>query len=302
MAARVVLDLHGSRARQGVEIDALEVFVRYFRAALRELDRDHRGTLPKRGGHPDARDAAASAFRLVSFRPGSGIATLEPARPMMPAADDLSLAGAGPDLSMTVLSALVETLESGERLAEPVVEALGNARRAIGEDGSFGIALTGAGKTRRVVIDEPLIRSLTQPDEQGQEQALTVIGRLHMIEVDQPGRRVGIRAQDGIDWTCTYPDGLHELVTRQVERLVRVEGEGQRITASTGRLRVHDLQPVPEHVQDPLFSIEPVSVERLRAEQGIHGPQGLAALVDPDWEDDEATRRYLEATLGSPLL
>jgi len=119
-----------------------------------------------------------------------------------------------------------------------------------------------------------------------------------MIEADQPGRRVGIRAQDGIDWTCSYPDDLHGIVTGLVEKIVRVEGTGRRVTASTGRLQVQRLELVPEHAQDSLFSVEPIPLGQLRAEQGIERPQGLAALVDPDWEDDEQGRRFLEATLG----
>jgi len=60
MDQRVVLDLHGTRALAGVEIDALEGFLRHFRTALREYDRWCRGTLARRGGHPDARDLAAT--------------------------------------------------------------------------------------------------------------------------------------------------------------------------------------------------------------------------------------------------
>jgi hypothetical protein len=36
MASRVVLELHGARAIEGVEIDALGTFIGHFRAALRE--------------------------------------------------------------------------------------------------------------------------------------------------------------------------------------------------------------------------------------------------------------------------
>jgi hypothetical protein len=56
---------------------------------------------------------------------------------------------------------------------------------------------------------------------------------------------------------------------------------------------------IGEHAQDALFTLVPVAVEELRSEQGINGPQGIAALVDGAWKDDEESRRFLEATLGS---
>jgi hypothetical protein len=59
------------------------------------------------------------------------------------------------------------------------------------------------------------------------------------------------------------------------------------------------LERLPEHVQDPLFSDEPVPLEDLRNTQGIAGPQGVETLLDSEWDDDNASRRFLEATLGS---
>jgi hypothetical protein len=121
---------------------------------------------------------------------------------------------------------------------------------------------------------------------------------MHMIEAELPDRRVGIRAQDGIDWTCSYPDFMHPFVTTLIERLVRVEGTGRRVTPSTGRLSITRLDEIPEHAQDTLFTVEPTAVETLMEVQAVGAPQGLAALVDPEWEDDEEGRRFLEATLG----
>jgi hypothetical protein len=128
MEPKVVLDLHGTRAQVGVDIDAFEVFLRHFRAALREYDRSLRGTLARRGGHPDARDLAASSFRLIGFQVGSGIATLTPARPIESEDANLPLDDSGGDLSMSTLMGLVSAIESDAGLPEPVVEALDSAR------------------------------------------------------------------------------------------------------------------------------------------------------------------------------
>jgi hypothetical protein len=297
--SKIVLELHGARARKGVDIDALESFIENFRAALREYFRAGHGDIAKRGGHPSARDAAAAAFRLVEFRTGSGIATLEPTLPGDGDVDGLALDDTGETLAVTTLRGLLDAIDSGERLPDPVVEALGSARRAIGDDGSFGVELGGEADNRppaKVVIDEDLVKRLQRPADDTQDATIRVTGRMHMIEVDPPNRRVGIRAQDGIDWTCSYPDEMHALVTTLIERLVVIEGTGRRVTPATGRLRI---EPIPEHAQDALFTVERVGVEQLRAEQAIDHPQGLDALVDDEWEDDEASRLFLDATLGS---
>jgi hypothetical protein len=149
------------------------------------------------------------------------------------------------------------------------------------------------------VIDDALMNRLRDTPPDLGDSRVIITGRLHMIEVDQPGRRVGIRAQDGIDWTCQYPDVLHDLVTSQLERLVRAEGTGRKLSKLAGRLVIEHLEPLPEHVQDPLFSEEPIPLEDLREAQGIAGPQGVETLLDSEWDDDNASRRFLEATLGS---
>jgi hypothetical protein len=300
MEPRVVLDLHGTRAQEGVDIDAFEGFLRHFRAALREYDRAVRGTLPRRGGHPDARDVAATAFRLVAFQVGSGIATLEPVRPDLNGEANLPLPDSGDDLSISTLTGLMRSVQAEERLPEPVVEALEDARRAVGEDGSFGVDVrSNADRRTRIVFDLELMKRLQDAPQDGVDHRVVITGRLHMIEVDQPGRRVGIRAQDGVDWTCQYPDELHGVIAAQLERLVRAEGTGRKLTKQAGRLQIEQLIPLPEHVQEPLFSVEPVPTAELLAAQGIGEPQGLRTLVDAEWEDDDASRRFLEATLGA---
>jgi hypothetical protein len=40
---------------------------------------------------------------------------------------------------------------------------------------------------------------------------------------------------------------------------------------------------------------EIVPLETLRKEQGIDGPQGLAAFSDPDWQPGVESDRFLEA-------
>jgi hypothetical protein len=296
--AKVVLDLHGARAKNGVDVDALESFFDHFRAALREYDRAERGDIPKKGGRPGAREAAATAFRLVDFRTGSGIATLEPIAPGELIEEDPMLQFGEP-LSITTLTSLVEAIEQHMRLPPPVVEELNAARRAIGDDGSFGVAVSNGRQPVRVVIDAMCVKQLQQPQEYALEGPVALTGRMHMIEADLPNRRVGIRAQDGVDWTCSYPDHLHSLVTKLVERIVRVQGTGRKLTPATGRLAIEQLEPIPEHVQDTLFTVDTVPAEQLRAEQHIDRPQGLDALADPEWKDDEEGRRFLEATLGS---
>ncbi len=299
--SKIVLDLHGARARKGVDVDALENFFEHFRSALREWSRANEGTIARKGGRPYAREAATAAFRLIEFRTGSGIATLAPSLPPSDADDDLTLDDGDETLAVRTLRSLMQAIEHETPLPDPVVESLSNARRSIGDDGSFGVDFAADPKMQRVVVDERRIERLRQPTPDATDTTISVTGRLHLIEADLPNRRVGIRAPDGTDWTCTYPDDLHPVVTKLVERLVRIRGIGRRTTQQTGRLRIDWLEEVVEHEQDALFTIEPVPVEQLRAEQHIAGPQSLAGLVDDEWQDDEQGRRYLEAVLGDVL-
>jgi hypothetical protein len=50
-----------------------------------------------------------------------------------------------------------------------------------------------------------------------------------------------------------------------------------------------------EHAPTALFTTTPVPVDELMKQQGIRGPQGLAAFADPKWEPDEASERFLKA-------
>lgn len=294
----VVLDLHGSRAQEGVDIDALESFLGHFRGALREYARAGQGAISRKGGRPYARESAAAAFRLTELHAGSAIATLVPSVPGDSDGADLLLDDRSEALAVATLRGLLDAVDADERLPDSVVEALSSARRAIGDDGSFGVKITDARQIPRLLIDEERMERLQRPAPGPTDVAVSLTGRLHMIEADPPNRRVGVRAQDGVDWTCTYPDHLHTLVTTLIERLVWVTGSGRRLTAATGRLCIDGLDPIAEYPQDALFTVETIPVDQLRAEQQITQPQGLGALVDEHWTDDEESRRFLEATLG----
>jgi hypothetical protein len=281
-----------------VDIDALETFFQHFRTALREYARARVGEISHKGGRPTGRDQAATAFRLVDFRTGSGIATLEP----MTAPDDgisVPMAPGEDTLAETTLRSMLDAVQTEQEVPVPVVVALSKARQAIGEDGNFGVEVCGDRPMPKVVIDAARIERLERipPAVEPSQQVIT--GRLHMVETDLPNRRVAVRAQDGIDWTCTYADELRPRVGKLVEKLVRITGIGRVMSSASGRLEISTIEPVVESVQDALFTAETVPLEELRAQQGIAGPQGLDALTDPDWSDDEESRRFLEATLGT---
>jgi hypothetical protein len=295
--SRVVLDLHGARAQRGVDIDALEIFFEHFRTALREYARARAGQIARKGGRPTGRDQAATAFRLVDFRTGSGIATLDP----ITAPDDdvrVPMAPGEETLSETSLRALLDDVHAGREVPAPVVSALSNARKAMGDDGNFGVEVLGDRPVPKVVIDAARIRRLQRTPSLAEATQQIISGRLHMVETDLPNRRVAVRAQDGVDWTCTYPDELRPLVGKLVEQLVRITGTGRVMSSASGRLEISTIEPIVESVQEALFTAETVPLEELLAEQGIAGPQGLDAFIDPEWSDDEESRRFLEATLG----
>lgn len=50
-----------------------------------------------------------------------------------------------------------------------------------------------------------------------------------------------------------------------------------------------------EHVPAALSTKSPVPIGELMKQQGVSGPQGIAALADPEWELNEESQRFLEA-------
>ena len=296
-AHRVVLDLHGPRAQRGIDLDALESFIEHFRRALRDFDLESRREMVGRGGHPGSRSAAAAGFRLVAFEVGSAVVTLEPSSTPTGADQEELPLSEEQHLASQVLERLLDAVEES-RVTTAVGESLSNACRAIGKGASFGVRMGGR-PNRRVVVSEQGVSQPREAELDGTEPHwLTVRGRLHFIETEATGRRVGVRAQDGVDWSCTYEDVLEPKVKTLIDSLVQISGEGRRITPGTGRLIAATIEPLAAHEQSELFTSEPVSLEDLQAAQGVKTPQGLAALTGPEWVDDDAARRFLAATLS----
>ncbi|MHB1538384.1 MAG: hypothetical protein ACYCUM_07455 [Solirubrobacteraceae bacterium] len=64
-----------------------------------------------------------------------------------------------------------------------------------------------------------------------------------------------------------------------------------------GSMTIERIEPVEQGAQSPLFTDEPIADAMLLASQGISGPQGLAQLADPEW-DDATDSAYLAALSG----
>lgn len=76
-----------------------------------------------------------TAFRLVRFAPGSGVATIEPES--LSSTDDRELPLDDVPLAVENLRALLDEIDSGAALPDPVRGALGKACRSLGNDGSI---------------------------------------------------------------------------------------------------------------------------------------------------------------------
>lgn len=292
---RVVIDLHGERAQRGVELDALESFIDQFRRALREFERHERSAIALKTGSPGAESRAATAFRLVRFRTGSGIATLEP---VLPTVEEQLDTGDEPSPNRT-LRGLVDAIESRD-VPLQVLDALEGARRAVGKDGSFGVKTTSSPSSgvTRVVVDSATVAALRERQRElaEHERDLSIAGFLHLIELEDEARRVGVRTPDGVDWACTYDETLEPVVMRLLKSLVRVSGYGRRTGPASGRLNVDSIEAVPVPEQTEFFTDVPRPMNELLREQSVLAPQGLSALTDPEWGDDaEADERFLEA-------
>lgn len=287
----ITLTIKGTRAERGVSLSDFESFIDNFLAALRDYDRAGRGEATRKSGHPDRRAEAVTAFRLVGFQTGSGVATIEPE---LMAADDDQLPVDDMPLSWTTLRALTDDLAAERPVPETVLEALGKACRAVGADGSVAIDLRDAGAGPVVVDTHLLDRVALAKDADGGDEISSASGRLHLLDLEPD--RLGIRTANGIEWSCRYPEALEQRVKSLLDRIVWVQGNGRLSSPLRGAMVIERIEPV-DMEQSALFTASPVDEDELLARQGITAPQGLDSLSDLDW-DDETDDAYLAALLS----
>jgi hypothetical protein len=285
---QITLKITGARAQRGVSLSDFESFIDNFLAALRDYDRAGRGEPTKQAGHEDRRAAAVTAFRLVGFATGSGIAYLEPEA----VAEDVQLPVDDVALSLATLRSITDDIEHGRELPATVVASLQKACRTAGADGAVSIGLPGI--TAPVVLDGPTLERLSQTPSAEAAEVSSVSGRLHLIDVE-PGR-VGIRTTAGIEWLCSYPPELEARVMTLIRHVVWAEGSGSLSSPLRGSFTLSRIDGL-EAEQGTLFTTAPASDAELSSEQGIATPQGLDSLADQGW-DDQTDDAYLAALLG----
>lgn len=290
MDNQITLTLEGSRAEHGVSLSDFEGFIESFLGALRDYDRSRRGAPTRKPGRLERRAEAVTAFRLVRFEPGSGIATVEPERIAPPADEELPV----DDLPIALenLRALSDDIDAVKEVPEDVTTALRSACRAFGADGSIRIDFPTRVRTSPGRIDLARLERLGHVAPPAQGEVGSVSGRLHLLDVEPD--KLAIRSSTGIDWTCKYPQELETKVTRLVGTVVWAEGSGHLTGPQRGSMTIERIEPIEQGDQSTLFTQEPVSDAALLASQGIAGPQGLARLVDPEW-NDETDYAYLAA-------
>lgn len=292
----ITLRLQGSRATRGVPLATFETFIDCFLAALRYHYRSTALEPAKKAGRPYGKEELVTAFRLVAFRVGSGIAVLEPETEE---SDEPALADV-PTLAMDNLASLLEAVRAGRHVDSAVVEALDAARRALGSEGRFEVAI-GAESDQvplpALSLDEALLDDLRAPVEEPSRQPQTISGVLHAIDLEPD--KVGIRTPSGIDWSCRYPAELEPLVKSLIGSTVWARGVGALPSARSGSLELEEIQAVPQYEQTSLFTREPVPLEELLRRQGVLAPQGLRFVADPEWQDNDESERFLEAIFGA---
>lgn len=296
-AESITLRLEGARAKRGVVLSDFESFIESFLSALRDFDRDQRGAPTKKSGHPEARAAAVTSFRLIGFREGSGIATIEPE--LASTEDDTEPMVDAEPIQMTNLRSLLSSLEREDPLSESVTEALEKAVRAAGDDGTLAVEVARPGRPHEmcepVVIDAERIARIRAARQTPPPTVVTSIsGRLHQVDFEPD--KLAIRASDGVDWVCAFPEELEPQVETLVNRLVWATGSGALQSSRRGTMQLSAMKPIEQGIQTGLFSGEPISDEELAAAQGITGPQGLEAVGLSEWT--EADEAYLAALTG----
>lgn len=293
----VTLELHGSKATRGVALATFETFIDQFLAALRYHYRATAAEPAKKTGRPYATEELVTAFRLVAFRIGSGVAVLEPAADED--ADDLVIADV-PTIALGNLTSLMEALRSRRQLDAAVVDALDSARRALGTEGRFSVSVRDRDEeavTQEVLLDEEMLENVRPAEPESGARELTISGHLHAIDLEPD--KVGIRTASGVDWSCKYPAELEPLVKSLIGTRVWARGIGALTSARSGSMSIDEVHAVPEHERTSLFTREPVPLEELLTRQAVGAPQGLSVLQDPEWEDSEESERFLEAIFGA---
>jgi hypothetical protein len=296
---QITLTLEGEQARKGVSLDAFDAFIDHFTTALRYHYRASRFAEVKKTGHPFAEERLVTAFRLVEFRIGSGVAVLEP--PLTEHPEPL-LADIGVDLTTlawTNVAGLLDALQTTGDIDRSVARELEAATKALGKDGRFTIDYRSQTDQRRVEIYDARLAPLLTPesDLEGGLQAIT--GVLHSIDLEPD--KVGIRTASGLDWTCRYPSHLEKAVGAMLGARVWVCGSGKATSARAGSLDITEIQLLPEFEQTELFTGEPVALGDLMKQQGIDRPQGLDSLADPDWEAGVESDLFLAALLDDTV-
>lgn len=273
----------------GVSLSDFESFIEHFLRALREFDRSIRHEPQKKPGRPERRAKLITAFRLIRFEPGSGVATIEPV--VDEETDDPPLFADVPP-SLSNLRLLTAAIEEGQPLSEDVIDALDRARRAAGEDGSIGLLVPGDG-VRETRIDRRVIESLPKTSAPIAAEVTSVSGRLHLVDLEPD--RIAIRTSDGVEWVCSYPEALEQKILRLIGEIVWVTGSGRLSTPKKGTMQLDGIAPVFSGEQTALFTRGPVPMGELLARGGIEGPQGLEALADDEWIGDDADEAYIAA-------
>jgi hypothetical protein len=290
---QITLTLKGECAEKGVALDAFESFIDHFISALRYHYRASRAEVIKKTGRPFAEDQAVTAFRLVEFRTGSGVAVLEP-----PLADVDGQGSADPfadvpTLAWVNVANLLDTIDAGRPLEEPVVSELELATKSLGERGRFSIEYRAQGRTRKRELDEAWLTLVRTPEQVAEPRPYTISGVLHAIDLEPD--KVGIRTANGLDWACRYPADLERDVLPLLGTRVWAHGKGLVTSARSGTLELESIHPVAEFEQTKLFTGPVVPLGNLIEQQGLRAPQGLLALADPDWAPGDESDKFLEA-------
>ena len=289
--SRITLTLKGERATEGISLDAFDTFITHFLSALRYNYRASKAEPTRRTGHPLSKEQLATSFRLVGFSVGSAIAVLEP--PLTGGEPDSLLDSDVHTLAWTNVDNLLATANAGSYLEDDVAAELETATRCLGKDGSFAVDYRSGRRSTAHTFDLPGLARLRPPQSVDACRPHTITGNLHAIDLE-PGQ-VAIRTASGVDWRCSYPDGLEEHVLAMVGTRVWARGTGKSTSTRAGTLDVAEIHPVAVYEQTALFTGLPVPINELMARQAIGSPQGLAAFADPEWEFDEESERFLEA-------
>lgn len=266
--------LKGVRTHEGsIELGAIAGYTTHLDRALRAVVQHRRGLPASKPGPPDRETRIEAGLRLVGIEKGSAVLVFESEEPRLFEGGDEAVRD------------LLAWLDGDRPVNRVIVDAMEDARRALGEGGAIEVRTPWRDS---FVFDEGTAAHLRSGPVEPIPSELLVSGWLHGADIDPD--HVVIRDASGIEWTCHYIEEQESELLALIGSIVQARGQGWS-KGRRGRIEIESIEGVssPSPVADLRGTAPSELSARLMREQGVTEAQSLESLrMDLDDEEAEA--------------